>query len=1008
VRREEAARLLARLIHVRRAELDRALRMSLFALVLGWAMYVAFNATQAIFLTVDRPHAYPVFFILLALSVWPAVTLQAALTRRLGVSRAFRYNLLANSGVALLAYAAYRLAESNPVVPFAAYVAYSVAFELVMLHFWAFVSQYFNLLEGKRIYPVIAAGTSVGYILSGYTTTLVALWSTEALMFVWAAGTALAAWLVHDLEQRLFRPADDEADEFMAEVQVHPRKSGLAALPVAVGYLRSSRLVLGLVVLALSLILAMRASDYVVALVFVQSTHNLQELTILLGYAWLLSYVVQLFLALFATPPLLARLGVKNAILALPVATLLGFAAVALSPVLATAVFLFVVRNGLQTGVDDPAENVLSSALPGQVLPKLKLLMDNLVLPGGALLAGVLLLAAQALLGPASVVGLALGGIAFSLLFLAAALYVRQHYLQAIHDRLRTHTISLSDLEQALGHPDQDQIDQLKEHVRDPDPGVRRFAAAGLARVAPTAFAEILPELMASDDAFLRRLAFQLGGQGLAVAILERGAADADPWVVASAAAAGAGLEPPWERSRPLLERLWRSRDREGRAAAVWAAAALKDEAQVLAALSDDSARVRLEGIRSFAKLKGQVAGAGGALVARLRDRNLEVRWEALGQAVRWKPAAGELEAFVDALLQGLGSPDGTTRRLAGEALSVQYPAELERALPLLSSTRDTGTAVVEALLRSGRRELVEQAHGHLGQLLQQALAAAGQARRLEKLAELAGAAGEDIRFAGLRLALEDFQNRVAEVTIAALRALHSRRGFANVERGLRSDHQAARAEAVETLLNLGPGSLVRPLLTLLDPDALDPAPARPLGAEELRQLEGHHDRWIKQAAATLRVGVRARLRDLIALRRVPLFATLTLDQLAEVNKLMVSRTYQAGETIFHWGERSSEMYVITEGEVRIHRDQGGNQATLATLGPNTFMGEMALFDEQPRSAGAEAVTACTVRVLSQRRLDDLVRDHPAVLMELVVVLTRRVQQTTEQLALAGGNRSGD
>ncbi|TMG26733.1 MAG: hypothetical protein E6H95_10365, partial [Chloroflexi bacterium] len=85
-------------------------------------------------------------------------------------------------------------------------VIYSVAFELVMLHFWSFVTQHFNVLEGKRIFPVIAAGSSVGYILSGVTTTLVAFFATEPLILVWAIGSLAAAYMSVRLERTLFRP----------------------------------------------------------------------------------------------------------------------------------------------------------------------------------------------------------------------------------------------------------------------------------------------------------------------------------------------------------------------------------------------------------------------------------------------------------------------------------------------------------------------------------------------------------------------------------------------------------------------------------------------------------------------------------------------------------------------------------------------------------------------------------------------------------------------------------
>src|SRR6266581_9036839 len=73
-----AVRFLAKFLHVRRSELDRTLQVAGFAMVLGWAMYTAFNGAQAIFLTKSGPQAYPLFFIILALAVWPMVALQGA------------------------------------------------------------------------------------------------------------------------------------------------------------------------------------------------------------------------------------------------------------------------------------------------------------------------------------------------------------------------------------------------------------------------------------------------------------------------------------------------------------------------------------------------------------------------------------------------------------------------------------------------------------------------------------------------------------------------------------------------------------------------------------------------------------------------------------------------------------------------------------------------------------------------------------------------------------------
>ncbi|HYM97255.1 MAG TPA: cyclic nucleotide-binding domain-containing protein [Candidatus Sulfotelmatobacter sp.] len=999
LRQETMSPLLAKLLHVRRTELNRTLQVAGFAIVVGWAMYTAFNAAQSIFLNKAGPDAYPLFFIVLALAVWPMVALQGAVTRRFGVGRAFRINLIANAVVAVGVYFAYVIRE-DATVAFAAYVVYSVAFELVMLHFWSFVSQHFNLLEGKRIFPVIAAGSSIGYILAGFTTTLVAVYATEPLIFVWSFGSAVTALLSVGLERTLFRPAFyDEADEFMADhVAESDRRGVLAALRSAARYLGASRLVLALVLLALVLQVASRIGDYLVAVLFVRATHNnLQALTILIGNAWLASYVVQLVVSLVITPWILGKLGVKNAIAVLPVFTLIGFAAVALNPVLATGLFLFIVRNGLQTGLDDPAQSVLGAALPAHVGPRLKFLLDNAVLPGAAVLSGVVLLLAQrAILATVEV--LALIGIVAGILFLVAALRVRSLYVDAIYARLRTHALSLADFRQALGRPNPEQVAELQTYVRTGDSKTRQFAAAALGRSAPDVFKGMLPEMLESDDAMLRRLALQLAPpDGITVDQLELAKTDPDGWVRAAAAVAGVMRKPRWEPSDELLSSLSRSTEEAERAAAVWAAAFTAGRETVREAMADRAPRVRLEAIRSFAKMKGDVPGAGDSLIACLRDDDVEVRREALRQATRWTPPDDLAQGFAEALAEGLASADQDVRRLAAEAMAAQAPDALVLTLPLLIAHDETSTATVEALVRSGRPELFQHARAHLEEQLESGV----QLARLS--ARVAGAArrmdgDEAAGYALLRIGLDDHIHNAAESGLAAMRALHGKRGFATVERGLRSDQAQARVEALETLINFGPGWLAGPLAQLLEPESFDPVVARPLSRAELEALATHPDRWVRETADAALNGLGEHMKELIALKRVPLFSTLTLEQLASIDRLMVTRHYGRGESIFRRGDAGAELFVVLEGEVRIHLDHDGHEVTLARVGGGKVVGEMSLFDDQPRSASAVAIIDTTVRVLRRDRMRAIVHEHPDVLLEFVKNLSQRLRAMNDQL----------
>ncbi len=994
--------LLAKILHVRRTELPRTLQVAGFAIVLGWAMYTAFSATQSIFLNKAGPHAYPLFFIVLALVVWPMQTLHAALTRRFGVGRAFRITLTGNTVAAIGVFVAYSVRE-DATTAFTAYVIYSVAFELVMLNFWSFATQHFNVLEGKRIFPVIAAGSSVGYILSGLTTTLVAVFATEPLLFVWAFGSIAAAVMSVGLERTLFRPPFvDDADQFQVEQDVERKAHGaLAVLRRAVEYVTGSRLVLALVLLALVLQVASRVGDYLVATLFVAATHNnLQALTILIGDAWLASYVVQLVVSLVVAPWVLNRLGVKNAIMALPIFSLIGFTAVAVNPVLATALFLFIVRNGLQTGLDDPAQNVLGGALPAQVAPKLKLLLDNAVIPGAALASGIVLLLVQGTI-QASAEALAVIGMVAGVFFIVAAWRVRSLYLEAIYSRLRTHALSLADFQQAVGRPTPQQVAELQGYIRGGDDRTQEFAAAALAKASPYAFVAMLGDLLASHNAVVRRLAFQMAPANRITRYqLETARDDTDGWVRAAAAIAGVTRKERWERSDELLKELAESSSAYDRAAAAWAAAFVADAATVTSALRDANPVVRLEAIRSFARMKGRVSNVAEPLIECLRDPDLAVRREALRQAVRWTPPSESQQAYAEALADGLASRDRDVRRLAAEAMATQAPSALMLTLPLLLLRDETAAAAVEALVRSGHPELYRHARNHV----------VGQLTAGLELAQLSARVGAAMRhvdgdvaagYALLRIGLDDYIHNAAESGLAAMRALHGKRGFATVERGLASGHSQTRVEALETLLNFGPGWLAGPLARLLEPESFDPVLARPLTQAELEALANHPDKWVRETAEAASHGLNEQMKELIALKRVPLFSTLTLEQLASIDRLMVTRHYVKGESIFRRGDVGSELFVVVDGEIRIHLDDRGREVTVARHGAGSVVGEMAVFDEEPRSAGAQATTDTTVRVLRRDRLHAIVHEHPEVLLEFIKNLSQRLRAMDKRLEAA-------
>ena len=141
-------------------------------------------------------------------------------------------------------------------------------------------------------------------------------------------------------------------------------------------------------------------------------------------------------------------------------------------------------------------------------------------------------------------------------------------------------------------------------------------------------------------------------------------------------------------------------------------------------------------------------------------------------------------------------------------------------------------------------------------------------------------------------------------------------------------------------------------------------------------------------------------MERLLALKQVPLFATLSLDQLEAVHQITRETTFLAGEVIMREGDPGGELYLLLEGTVRVWKNHGTPRATLlSTLSAVTYFGEMAILDDEPRSATVIAVERARLLSLDGRSLKDLVHQMPEIAFEIFRVLTSRVRAAEQRLA---------
>jgi len=128
-------------------------------------------------------------------------------------------------------------------------------------------------------------------------------------------------------------------------------------------------------------------------------------------------------------------------------------------------------------------------------------------------------------------------------------------------------------------------------------------------------------------------------------------------------------------------------------------------------------------------------------------------------------------------------------------------------------------------------------------------------------------------------------------------------------------------------------------------------------------------------------------------LSRVSLFSHLKNRDLKRIAKLSRHCTYAKGEKIISEGERDGSLFVITSGEVEVVKNLGQKkEKCLRRLGSLCYFGEMALIDDLIRSASVVAREETRALCIGQWDLRKAIEKYPALAIELLQMLNRRLQ----------------
>jgi CRP/FNR family transcriptional regulator/CRP/FNR family cyclic AMP-dependent transcriptional regulator len=136
------------------------------------------------------------------------------------------------------------------------------------------------------------------------------------------------------------------------------------------------------------------------------------------------------------------------------------------------------------------------------------------------------------------------------------------------------------------------------------------------------------------------------------------------------------------------------------------------------------------------------------------------------------------------------------------------------------------------------------------------------------------------------------------------------------------------------------------------------------------------------------------------ALQLVPFFNNLQDDQAKNLSKRLIKRRFGADQIIFHHGDPGGLLYIIIKGKVKItHSNLDGQEAMLAIFGVGDFFGELALLDDSPRSATAEALEETETLTLHREEFIRYLTENTDFARHVLHTLAHHIRRLNNQIS---------
>ena len=134
-------------------------------------------------------------------------------------------------------------------------------------------------------------------------------------------------------------------------------------------------------------------------------------------------------------------------------------------------------------------------------------------------------------------------------------------------------------------------------------------------------------------------------------------------------------------------------------------------------------------------------------------------------------------------------------------------------------------------------------------------------------------------------------------------------------------------------------------------------------------------------------------------LQMVDIFQDLSKAEVKEMDRTTTMSTCQRGKVFYQPEDTSEVLFILKKGRVQLYRiSPEGKKLVVATIGPGTIFGEMAIVGQRLHNTFAESVEDCLLCVMSRHDVERLILNKPAVALRIMDVIANRLQEAETRL----------